>query len=140
MKRALTYVIAALALAGILWYLLVVRPFHGVANADHIRILEAKTALNGKVAMLVERSDDSALSSADIFVFLADHQYTVPQLRRNLYALDPVFHVGDDRLTMEWVNGNELDIRCLACTVTQQTVTTQRNLQSGVTIRYVDFP
>jgi hypothetical protein len=53
-----------------------------------------------KIAMLVERSDDSALSGNDVFVFLADHPYTVPQLRRSLYALDPVFHVGDDRLTM----------------------------------------
>jgi len=123
-----------------LWYLLVVRPFHGVANADHVRVLEAKTASNGRVAMLVERSDDSALSGNDVFVFLPDHLYTIPELRKNLYALDPVFQVGDNRLSMEWVNGSELDIRCVACMVMKETVTTQRSFQSGVTVRYIDFP
>ena len=94
----------------------------------------------GKVAMLVERSDDSALSGNDVFVFLPDHLYTIPELRKNLYALDPVFQVGDDRLALEWVNSSELDIRCIACTVTKGVITTQKNFQSGVTVRYLDFP
>ena len=54
--------------------------------------------------------------------------------------LDPVFHVGDDRLAMEWVNSSELDIRCVACTVTKGAITTQKNFQSGVTVHYLDFP
>jgi len=140
MRRSLLIVAASLVLAGMLWYLLVVRPFHGVARADRVRVLEAKTASNGKVAMLVERSDDSALSGNDVFVFLPDHLYTIPELRKNLYALDPVFHVGDDRLAMEWVNSSELDIRCVACTVTKGEITTQKNFQSGVTVHYLDFP
>jgi hypothetical protein len=73
MRRSLLIVAASLVLAGILWYPLVVRPFHGVASTDRVRVLEAKTASNGKVAMLVERSDDSALSGNDVFVFLPDH-------------------------------------------------------------------
>ena len=140
MRRGLAYCVAALVLAGTLWYLLVVRQFHGVANADTVRVLESKAASTGKVAMLVERSDTSALSGNDVFVFLADHPYTVPQLRKNLYALNPVFQVGDDRLTLEWVNGNELDIRCRSCEVTKQTVTTQKAFQSDIAIRYIDFP
>jgi len=90
--------------------------------------------------MLVERSDDSALSGIDAFVFLPDHIYTVPELRQNLYALKPVFRVGDNRLSLVWLSGNDLGIRCVDCDVTKEAIRAQIHLQSGVTIHYIDFP
>jgi hypothetical protein len=122
------------------WYVLVVRPFHGVADADNVQIAQTEFASNKHVAMLVERSDKAALSGNDFFVFITDHLYSVPELRKNLYALDPVFHVGRNGLALQWIDPENLKILCEDCGITKNQITTQKFSDSGVTIHYVGFP
>ena len=121
------------------WGLFNMLPWHGVARADQVDILETATASSGRIAMLIERSDHAALSGSDVFVFLTDHPYTVSELRKSLYAFEPVLHVGDPRLSLKWISGSELEIRCGACDVSPETITERKNAQAGIKIRYTTF-
>lgn len=114
--------------------------YSGVSDSDTVQVVQTAYGSPNRVAMLVERSDNAALSGNTFFVFISDHAYSLPELRKKLYALHPVLMVGRDGLELHWSSPNELIIRCKGCGITKNTIEKQSFLENGVAIRYVGFP
>lgn len=90
--------------------------------------------------MIVEEEPPGALAGYHYFVLINDRPYTMPELRKNLFALNPVFDVGRDSFMLTWSGPSELTITCHDCGITKDRIETQKFSYNGVTIKYVDFP
>jgi hypothetical protein len=114
--------------------------YAGVSDSDTVEVVQTTYGSPNRVAMLVERSDHAALSGNTFIVFVADHPYSLPELRRRLYALPMVFMVDRDGIVLRWSSPNELTIQCQDCAITRDMIQKQRFSDNGVAIRYVGFP
>ena len=88
---------------------------HGVSDSETVEIVQKELASRNRVALLVRRSDHTALSGDTYFVFVADHAYSVPELRKKLYSLHPVFVAGRSGIVIHWLSPHELSIQCQNC-------------------------
>ncbi len=139
-KRSIVVAVILTLCAVVVWYVWLVLSFHGASDSDIIEIVQTQFASPHRVAMLVRRSDHAALSGDTYFVFIDDHLYPVPQLRKTLYSLHPVFKVGRDGVAIRWSSPSELTIECHACGITKEVIETQKFSDRGINIRYIGFP
>ena len=114
--------------------------YHGVSDSETVEILQTEWASHNHVAQLVRRSDHAALSGDTYFIFVADHLYSVPKLRKELYSLPPVFVADRSGIVLHWLSPHELSIQCQDCGITKGRMETQKFSQEDVVIRYVGFP
>jgi hypothetical protein len=114
--------------------------YRGASKSDIVQIVDTQVSTSHHVAMLVERSDHAALSGPTFFVFVSDRVYSLPELRSRLYALNPVFMVGRNGMTLHWSGPDTLTIHCQDCDITKDIIEKQRFAQDGVTIQYTGFP
>jgi hypothetical protein len=114
--------------------------YHGVANSENVEVVQTLTIAPNRTAMLVRRSDHAALSGDTYFVLVGDRPYSVPELRKRLYAIPAVFKVGRGGLSIHWSSPNELVVECINCGITKDIIETRKFSQEDVAIRYVDFP
>ena len=114
--------------------------YQGVSKSEEVRILQTESASPKRVALLVERSDHAALSGTTLFVFISDHPYSISDLRKRLYGLDPIFMAGGSGLTLHWSNSEELTIQCHSCGMAKNTIEKQKFVASGIAVKYVGFP
>jgi len=127
---ALTMAIAALYLFG----------YRGAGSSENLEIVQTEVSSARKIATLVRRSDHQALNGDTYFVFVSDREFSVLELRKKLYAFDPVFRAGRDGLSISWASPQELIIKCLDCGITRDLMEKQRFSQGNVAIRYAGFP
>ena len=139
-SRIVKRIILAISSAIIVWCAFTFLTFHGVADSETVEILQTRLASQNRVAMLIRRSDHTALSGNTYFVFIGDHLYSVPELRKTLYSLHPVFMVGLDGFVLQWANPNELMIECQDCGITKDIIEKQDFVYNGIAIRYIKFP
>jgi len=135
-----TFIIASIAVCCVATVWLFLFGYKGIATSENVEILQSESSSNGRTAMLVERSDHAALSGNTLFVFIDDHPYSIPQLRKTLYSLRPVFRVGGSGIAIHWSGQTELTIECNGCGMTKDVIELQKFAQDGLSIRYVDFP
>ena len=114
--------------------------YRGASQSDIVQIVDTQVSTSRHVAMLVERSDHAALSGPTFFVFVSDKVYSLPELRSRLYALDPVFMVGRNGMTLHWSGPDTLTIHCQGCDITKDIIEKQHVAKDGVTIQYTGFP
>jgi hypothetical protein len=114
--------------------------YQGVAGSEELQILQTEMSSNQRVAMLVERCDHAALSGNTLFVLISDHVYPLPELRKRIYGLHPVFMSGRDGISIHWSGPDELTIRCLRCDLKKAEIEKQEFRQGKVSIKYLDFP
>ncbi len=114
--------------------------YQGVATSEDVRVLQAEFSARKRVAMLVERSDHAALSGTTVFVLISDHAYSIPELRKNLYGLDPVFMAGGAGISLRWSHPEELTVQCHDCGMTKNIIEKQKGTSNGVVVKYLGFP
>jgi hypothetical protein len=132
MDCVLTLILAMLGCSSLL--------FKGVSDSESVEVLQSVDSSNGRIAMLVRRSDHAALSGDTFFVLVTDRQLTIAELRKHLYGLRSVFVAGRDGISIRWSAQNELNIECKACGLTKDIIEKQRFSEGAIRIRYTGFP
>jgi hypothetical protein len=120
-----------------IWLLLA---FRGDLDSGRFEILQAESVSQTRIAMLVERSDNTALSGNAYFVVIGSHLYSAAELRKALYGSGAVFVVGRPGISLHWQNLKELVISCEDCAITKDTIQKQKWSDKGISISYHDFP
>jgi hypothetical protein len=123
-----------------LGFVAIVGCYKGASQSDLVQVIDTQMSTSHHVAMLVERSDNAALSGPTFFVFVSERAYSLPELRSRLYALDSVFTVGRGGITLHWDEPNTLTIHCSDCGITADIIEKKIFTQGSVKIRYTGFP
>jgi hypothetical protein len=129
--------ILAAACAVSIWLVLA---FTGALDSGKFEIIQSLTISQDHVAMLVRRSDNTALSGDTYFVVVDDHIYAPKELKRAFYSSTPLFVAGRAGLMIHADGPNLLTIECRSCGLTKDLIEKQRFSFKGITVRYVGFP
>jgi hypothetical protein len=118
--------------------------FHGYF--DHglfeIRQVEWSSSPPRRVAVLAERSDHEAMSSAQYFVLIRDHIPSATELRITYYSHDVVFRAAGDCLSLRWTDPRSLTITCTMTSLDPlytAGIAVQKYKAGDVTIKYVNI-
>jgi len=138
LTRRLTWALALLVVCAIsIWFALA---FTGVLDSGRFEIIQSLTISPHRIAMLVRRSDNTALSGDTYFVVIDTHLYTGNELKRAFHSSKPVFVAGRAGLTIHADGPNSLAIKCESCGLTKGLIEKQKFSFKGTNIRYVGFP
>jgi len=114
--------------------------FHGCFDRGQFEIKQAQWSPAKQVAMVVERSDQPALSGYTYFVLIGDHIFSPSELRHSYHSSTVVFAGADSCLNLHWQGLTTLVINCNGQTMTQEHIDVEKNQSGGTAIFYDNIP
>ncbi len=108
---------------------------HGQFEVKQVRWSPAKQA-----AMVVERSDQQALSGYTYFVLIGDHVFSPSELRHEYHSSAVVFAAANSCLNLHWQGPSTMVIACNGKGLTREHVDVKKNQSRGIAVLYDNIP
>ena len=90
--------------------------------------------------MVVERSDQQALSGYTYFVLIGDHVFSSTELRHEYHSSAVVFAAADSCLNLHWQGPATLVIACEGKRLTREHIDIEKNQSGGIAVLYENIP
>ncbi len=136
-RRLIWAIIVAVACAVSIWLALA---FTGVLDSGRFEIIQSLTISQDHIAMLIRRSDDTALSGDTYFVVVDNHLYGANELKRVFHSSKPLFVAGRAGVVIHANAPNVLTIECRSCGLSKDLIEKQKFSTQGIIVQYVGFP
>jgi hypothetical protein len=129
-------VLLACALVALLGYL----DWHGYFDRGTFEIGQTAWSPSNRLAVVVTRSDQQAMSSYTTFVLITDHLPTTAEIRHAYHSDAPVFAAANPCLTVSWAGPDRLVIACRGALVTSDQIDVERSQIDGIQVHYEGIP
>jgi hypothetical protein len=110
--------------------------FHGYFDHGQFDVKQVQWSSDKQAAMVVERSDQQALSGYTYFVVIGDHVFSPSELRHEYHSSGVVFAAADSCLDLHWRGPTELVIACDGQRLTRERIDVEKNQSGGITVLY----
>jgi hypothetical protein len=110
--------------------------FHGYFDHGQFEVKQVRWWSANQAAMVVERSDQQALSAYTYFVLIGDHVFSPSELRHEYRSSAVVFAAADNCLDLHWQGPTKLVIACNGQRLTREHIDVEKNQSGGITILY----
>jgi len=114
--------------------------FHGFFDHGQFEVKQAQWSPAKQVAMVVERSDQQALSGYTYFVLIGDHVFSPLQLRHAYHSSAVVFAAADSCIQLNWQGPATLVVFCNGHSVAREHIDVEKHQIRGITVRYRNIP
>jgi hypothetical protein len=114
--------------------------FHGNFDHGQFEVKQVQWSSAKQAAMVVERSDQQALSGYTYFVLIGDHVLSSSELRHEYHSHAVVFAAADSCLDLHWQGPNKLVIACNGQTLTREHIDVEKHQSGGIAILYDNIP
>lgn len=114
--------------------------FHGYFDHGQFAVKQVQWSSSKKVAMVVERSDQQALSGYTYFVLIGDHVFSPSELRHKYHRNAVIFAAADSCLDVHWHGPTTLVIDCDGQTLTREHIDVEKHQSGGIAILYDNIP
>jgi hypothetical protein len=140
MRRASKILLIVLGLALVSGVGLLYGLFHGYFDHGKFEVKQVQWSPGKQAAMVVERSDQQALSGYTYFVLIGDHVFTRSELRHEYRSNAVVFAAADSCLDLHWHGSTTLVIACDGQSVTRAHIDVEKHQSRGIVILYDNIP
>lgn len=127
--------LALISGAGLLYGL-----FHGYFDHGQFAVKQVQWSATRKAAVMVERSDQQALSGYTYFVLIGDHVFSPSEMRREYHSNAMVFAAADSCLYLRWQGPGTLVITCNGHTMTREHIDIEKHQSGEIAILYENIP
>lgn len=110
--------------------------FHGYFDHGLFEVKQVQWSSAKQAAMVVERSDQQALSGYTYFVLIGDHVFSPSELRHEYHSSAVVFAAADSCLNLHWQGPTTLVIACNGKSVTREHIDVEKNQSGGIVVLY----
>jgi hypothetical protein len=114
--------------------------FHGYFDHGQFEVRQVQWSSANQAAMVVERSDQQALSGYTYFVLLGDHVFSPSELRHEYHSGAVVFAAADSCLDLHWQGPTKLLIACNGQTLTREHIDVEKQKSGEIAILYDNIP
>jgi hypothetical protein len=114
--------------------------FHGYFDHGEFEVKQVQWSSAKQAAMIVERSDQQALSGYTYFVLIGDHVFSPSELRREYHSAAVVFAAADSCLDLHWQGPTKLVIGCNGQTMTREHIDVEKHESGVIAILYDNIP
>lgn len=140
MRNASKFIVLFIVLVVIFGGGLIYGLFHGYFDHGQFVVKQAQWAGAKQVAMVVERSDQQALSGYTYFVLIGDHVFSSSELRHRYHSSAVVFAGADGCLNLHWQGPTTLVISCNGQAMTREHIDVEKHQSGGIAILYDNIP
>lgn len=114
--------------------------FHGYFDHGQFEVKQVQWSPAKQAAMVVERSDQQALSGYTYFVLIGDHVFSPSELRHEYHSSAVVFAAANSCLDLHWQEPTKLVIACNGHSVTREQIDVEKSQSGGIAILYDNIP
>jgi hypothetical protein len=114
--------------------------FHGYFDHGQFEVKQVQWSPAKQAAMVVERSDQQALSGYTYFVLIGDHVFSPSELRHEYHSSAVVFSAADSCLNLRWQGPTTLIIGCNDKSLTREHVDVEKHQSGGIAVLYDNIP
>lgn len=114
--------------------------FHGYFDHGRFEVKQVQWSGTNQAAMVVERSDQQALSGYTYFVLIGDHVFPPSELRHQYHSSAVVFAAADSCLDLRWQGPTKLVVTCKGPSITREHIDLEKSQSGGVAILYENIP
>ncbi len=136
-SRILIIVVGLVSMVGVgLLYSL----FHGYFDKGNFEMKQVQWSSANQAAMVVERSDQQALSGYTYFVVIGDHVLSPAELRHEYHGSAVVFAAADSCVDLHWQGPAKLVIACNGQRMKREHIDVEKNQSEDIAILYDNIP
>ncbi len=139
MKRAIWKWVILAAGVAILCVMSVYALFHGEFDPGHFSVKQVQRSSSGKLAILVERSDNQALGGLTFFVVTAGHLLSHEELKHAYHSDAVIFAATSNCLDLHWQAPRKLVIECHGSYLKPEFIDTEKPQNEDAAIEYTNI-
>jgi hypothetical protein len=116
--------------------------FRGYFDRGKFEVRAAKWSSSPpkRLALIVERSDNEAMSGYAYFVLIGDHMFSQNEIKHAYHSDAVVFATNRDCVTLDWKDSSTLLVTCADTTpITDSQIDALRLRSGGVDVSYVNI-
>ncbi len=140
MRKTIKIVLVIMCTAAVSLGMAVYALFHGYFDHGKFEIKQARWSSSKQVAVVVERSDQEALSGYTYFVLMGNHLFSPAELRHAYHSDAVVFAAASNCLDLHWESSSKLVVSCDGSTVDLNHIDAQKQQSGGITVSYENIP